>query len=134
MIALYSGLAIAISVGLALIIDNGIANPIIAMKTAMKTLAGGDKTIKIERQERSDKIGDMAEVVQVLKENIIKNDQMAEEQKVRQSVRNERAQRIEKPTPNFDCEASVTLNSVDEVADNINKTAISMTAIAKQSN
>ena len=61
MISLYIGLAIAIGVGLALVIDNGIANPIIAMKTAMKTLAGGDKTIKIERQERSDAIGDMAD-------------------------------------------------------------------------
>ena len=59
---------------------------------------------------------------------------MAEEQKVRQSARNERAQRIEKPTSDFDSEASATLNSVDEVADDIDKTAISMTAIAKQSN
>ncbi|MDE0994405.1 MAG: hypothetical protein OSA23_14705 [Rhodospirillales bacterium] len=70
-------MAIAIGVGLALVIDNGIANPIIAMKTVIKTLAGDDETIK--------------------------NDQMAEEQKVGQSARNERAQRIEKPTPDFDC-------------------------------
>ncbi len=104
MISLYIGLAIAIGVGLALVIDNGIANPIIAMQTDMRTLAGGDKTIK--------------------------NDQMVEEQKVGQSTRNERAQRIEKPTSDFDSESSATLNSVDEVADDINKTAISMTAIA----
>ena len=42
MVALYIGLAIAIGVGLALVIDNGIANPIIAMKTVIKTLAGDD--------------------------------------------------------------------------------------------
>jgi len=59
---------------------------------------------------------------------------MVEEQKVGQSARNKRAQRIGKPTSDFDSEASATLNSVDEVADDINKTAISMTAIAKQSN
>ena len=50
LIALCIGLTIAISVGLEWVIDNGIANLIITIKTTMKPLAGGDKIIKIESQ------------------------------------------------------------------------------------
>ena len=49
-------LAIVIGVALAWIIGNGIANPIIAMTNAMKVLAGGDKSIEINGQERSDEM------------------------------------------------------------------------------
>ena len=59
---------------------------------------------------------------------------MAQEQKVGQSASNERAQPIEKLISDFDSEASATLNAVDEAAGDMIKTAISMTAIAEQTN
>ena len=59
---------------------------------------------------------------------------MAQEQKVGQSASNERAQPIEKLISDFDSEASATLNGVDEAAGDMNKTAISLTAIAEWSN
>ena len=125
-------LAIVIGVALAWIIGNGIANPIIAMTNAMKVLAGGDKSIEINGQERSDEIGDMAGAVQFFKESMIEGDRLAEEQKKEQSERNARAARIEKLTSEFDTSASTILNGVDEAAGEMNKTAISMTSIAEQ--
>ena len=50
LIELCIGLIIVISIGLEWVIDNGIANLIITIKTTMKSLASGDKIINIESQ------------------------------------------------------------------------------------
>jgi len=50
LIELCIGLTIDINIGLEWVIDNGIANLIITIKTTMKPLVGGDKIIKIESQ------------------------------------------------------------------------------------
>ena len=76
----------------------------------------------------------MAGAVQFFKESMIEGDRLAEEQKKEQSERNARAARIEKLTSEFDTSASTILNGVDEAAGEMNKTAISMTSIAEQTN
>jgi hypothetical protein len=50
LIELCIGLTIEINIGLEWVIDNGIANLIITIKTTMKPLVGGDKIIKTESQ------------------------------------------------------------------------------------
>jgi hypothetical protein len=50
LIELCIGLTIEINIGLEWVIDNGIANLIITIKTTRKPLVGGDKIIKIESQ------------------------------------------------------------------------------------
>ena len=76
-----AGLAIAGLILTAFFTSRGIVNPIRAMTDAMAALAGGDKTVEIPAQERHDEIGEMAQAVQVFKENAIEMDRMAEEQK-----------------------------------------------------
>ncbi|PCI88245.1 MAG: hypothetical protein COB24_03910 [Hyphomicrobiales bacterium] len=76
-------LAISIIFGLALalLIGNGIANPIVAMTKAMKQLASGDNSVEIPATTKTDEIGDMARAVLVFKENAIKAEHLEVENK-----------------------------------------------------
>ncbi|MCJ8325118.1 MAG: CHASE3 domain-containing protein, partial [Rhizobiales bacterium] len=66
-------ISIILGLGLAYLIGNGIANPIVAMTKAMKLLAGGDNEVEVPATERKDEIGDMAKAVLVFKQNAEEN-------------------------------------------------------------
>ncbi len=76
------GVIVAVVIGLLLawLIGNGIANPIRAMTDAMQSLAKGDNTVEIPSTEKTDEIGDMAQAVQVFKENAIEAERLRGEQ------------------------------------------------------
>jgi methyl-accepting chemotaxis protein len=74
------GLSLLIGAALAFFIGRGIAGPVIAMTGAMQRLAGGDKTVAIPAQGRTDEIGQMAGAVQVFKDNMIETDRLRSEQ------------------------------------------------------
>ncbi len=86
----------AILLGLlsATLIGRGIARPIVAMTNAMQQLAGGDKTVEIPARENRDEVGLMAAAVQVFKDNMIRNEQMAAEQERERKEREEQDARI----------------------------------------
>ena len=69
----------------------GIAQPLTKMNQAMRELADGNKEIDIPAQGRADEIGDMAQAVQVFKENMIKADALAAEQAKEQIAKEEEA-------------------------------------------
>ncbi len=73
-VLLLSGLFIAIVV--ALFTARSLVNPIRAMTDAMGRLAEGDVTIDVPAREREDEIGEMAQAVQVFKENAIRMGQL----------------------------------------------------------
>lgn len=83
-----SAALLLITVALTIFIVTGITRPIAAMTSAMITLSSGEKSVEIPGTERGDEIGSMAVAVQVFKENMIENEEMAIEQK-----RFEKAQR-----------------------------------------
>ena len=66
---------------LALFLGSMLARPIIRMTQAMKTLAAGDKSIEVPSLGQKDEIGQMADAVEVFKQNAIRVDQMTAEQK-----------------------------------------------------
>jgi len=49
------------------------------MTQAMGALAGGDKTVDVPATGRTDEIGEMADAVQVFKDNMTKNDELIAE-------------------------------------------------------
>jgi methyl-accepting chemotaxis protein len=53
-----------------------VLSPIGSMTAAMNDLAGGDTTVEVPATERRDEIGEMAQAVQVFKENTIEMDRM----------------------------------------------------------
>ncbi|WP_139052168.1 methyl-accepting chemotaxis protein [Roseibium sp. TrichSKD4] len=73
--------AIGIGLGMAVLVGNGIANPIIRITSAMETLAGGNNNIEVEGQERKDEIGGIARATQVFKDNAIEKERLSKEAK-----------------------------------------------------
>ena len=133
-IAIVIAVAVAIGAVLAWIIGNGIANPIGLMTEAMGRLAKRDLEVDIPGTERTDEVGDMAGAVQVFKENMIKADEMAAEQKKDREAGEKRAQRIEDLNQGFDGESAKMLEGVAEAVTQLEATANSMSSIAEQTN
>jgi methyl-accepting chemotaxis protein len=71
---------LALTLGLAFLIPQGIVSPVRAMTEAMGRLANGDKSVEVPAQDRGDEIGEMAAAVQIFKENAIRMEEMAKEQ------------------------------------------------------
>ncbi|HAP99318.1 MAG TPA: methyl-accepting chemotaxis protein [Rhodospirillum rubrum] len=118
--------ATIIAVLAGLILRSAIAKPVSAMTEAMKRLAEGDKSIDIPARGRRDEIGAMAEAVQVFKENAIRADRLAEDQRKEQAARTARAQTIETLTTNFDGKISNLLTLVEGALTELNATAQTM--------
>jgi methyl-accepting chemotaxis protein len=74
-------LGIAAGIAVTILTMRSIVPHIASMTSAMGLLAGGDKTVEIPGTDRTDEIGEIAAAVQVFKENMIKNEEMAAEQK-----------------------------------------------------
>ena len=70
-----------------------LGRPLDEMTGAMGELAAGDKTVEIPATDRTDEIGEMAAAVQIFKENMIKNDEMAERQKKTEAEQREAEER-----------------------------------------
>jgi methyl-accepting chemotaxis protein len=67
---------LAVGVILAWLIGRGISRPVVRMCVAMRSLAGGDKSVEIPGMGRKDEIGQMAETVAVFKTNMIEADRL----------------------------------------------------------
>lgn len=115
-------------------IGTGISRPIVAITSAMKQLAGGDKTIEIPGQNHKDEVGDMAEAVQIFKENMIKTEDMTARENEDSKVRNQRATQIEQLTNGFGDTVANMLGAVTSSATQMESIATSMSQIAEDTN
>jgi methyl-accepting chemotaxis protein len=140
-----------------------IVTPVVAMTGAMDKLAGGDKTVEIPGTERTDEIGEMAAAVQIFKDNMIKNEEMAVEQKrmeEEQKVAEEKRMATEKAAEDaerqrqdqeseekakraaaldglnaeFDEKATKALESVSAAASQMKSSAETMSSTAEETN
>jgi methyl-accepting chemotaxis protein len=129
-----AGIALLFGIGAAYLIGTGVSRPILAMTGAMKTLAGGDKSIDIPGQERKDEIGSMADAVQVFKDSMIKAEALAAEQEKEQQVRLKRAQTIEELVGAFEEQSGELVSALASSATEMQATADQLTARARQTN
>ena len=125
-IALVLGIAAAVLIGI------GITRPIGAMTSAMGRLAEKDMSTEIPATENKDEIGDMARAVQVFKDNMIRADKLAEEQRVEQEKQAERARRIEHLCKTFDATSTEAVKSVASAATELQGASESMSATAEE--
>jgi methyl-accepting chemotaxis protein len=123
---------LALGIGFALLIGNGIAGPVVGMTGAMERLAGGDKAVEIPGVERKDEIGQMAATVQVFRDNMIKADQLAEEQRAEQERKEKRQKAIEGYIAQFDATVAAALKTLASASTELQTTANSMSATAEQ--
>jgi len=126
--------ALVLGLVLSFIVGRGISKPIIAMTGAMDRLAKGDKTTAIPAQGRKDEVGLMASAVQVFKDNMIKAEQLAAEQEQARKAREERAQKVDQLTKDFDQTISGVLGLLASATTELQSTAESMSATAEETN
>lgn len=111
---------------------NSISRPIREMTSIMSKLAAKDKSVKIPYSDRADEIGEMASAVQVFKDNMIKADELAEEQAIEQEKRHAHAKRIEKLTHEFSDDITSSLQTASSSATEMKATAEAMLSTAEQ--
>ncbi|WP_169562065.1 CHASE3 domain-containing protein [Sneathiella chinensis] len=87
--------ALAIGIGLALVIGNSIANPILKMTAAMNALANGKLDAEVPSASSRDEIGEMAKAMQVFKDNAIEAERLREEAERNTIEQQERERREE---------------------------------------
>jgi methyl-accepting chemotaxis protein len=114
------------------VIVRGITKPIAGMTMDMTALAEGDKSIEIEGAHRGDEIGDMAQAVEVFKENMIKADQLAAEQAAENEAKEKRRIAMEKMAADFEANVSSVLGEVGQASSTMKVTAEGMAATAEQ--
>lgn len=127
-------IAIVLGGGLGWMTGNGIANPISRMTDAMARLADGDTDTEVPDRDRRDEVGGMAAAVQVFKDNMIKADNLAAQQAEEQEARENRSQKIEQLTRDFDTNVSQLLGAVTSSTADMENTATSMQSIANDTN
>ncbi|MFL5253344.1 MAG: methyl-accepting chemotaxis protein [Rhodopila sp.] len=123
-------LAIALACGLTL--SRAVATPITGMTATMRGLAAGDVTVTVPATERRDEIGAMAQAVQVFKDNMIRNRQLATEQEAAPAAKAERATKLADLVRAFEAQVSGLVGQLSSASSQLEATAQSMSATAEQ--
>ncbi|MBL4693212.1 MAG: methyl-accepting chemotaxis protein [Magnetovibrio sp.] len=126
-------LTLILGFGIGTFIGRGITKPVQGMTQAMKSLSEGNANAEIPAQGRKDEVGEMAISVQVFKENLIKNQEMAAKAAAEQAEQDKRVELRDKITTAFDKDVTTMLESVGQSTFSMEETAQSMSAIAEQS-
>ena len=132
MIGICIALALAIGLALAWLIGNAIANPIKSMTGVMQRLAKGDKSVEIPGTERGDEIGEMAETVEVFKQNAIETDRLREEQEAAKKRADEEQRRaMLEMADGLESSVKGVVDMVSSASTEMESTAQSMTTSAE---
>ncbi|MBF0334382.1 MAG: HAMP domain-containing protein, partial [Alphaproteobacteria bacterium] len=129
LIAMVAGLAVAS------FIARGIVGPVRAMTGAMARLAGGDNAVEVPARDSTDEIGEMAQAVQIFKENAIKVVRMTAEQeeaKLRAAAEQRRA--MTKMADDFEASVKGVVQTVASAATQMNDNAEAMSSVAEETN
>ena len=129
-------LAVGLSFGLviSLFTVRSIVNPVGKMTLAMDELANENVNVDVPALENTDEIGDMAQAVQIFKDNLIRNKQMESEMEANMQARIERTELIERRTVEFDAVVSQALSTVASASTQMQSNSETMSATAEQTN
>jgi len=125
------GLGLVLGVTIAVFTTRAIATPIVEMTDAMGVLSGGDHSVGIPGQSRSDEIGNMAGAVQVFKDNMIEAERLNEEKLKSQEAQQRRVKVLDELSANFETDVTGMLGEVGSAAQLMKSTAQGMTATAQ---
>jgi len=111
----------------------GVAGPIIAMTRAMKRLADGDTAIEIPARDQQDEIGQMAQTVQVFKENALRVAALqAEQAQAEARSAQERRQARQQLADSFEASVMGVVQAVAGSAEQMQTTALGMATSARE--
>ena len=125
--AFTGGVALLIIVGLGYAMARGISAPIVAMTRAMTALAGGNTSVDIPAQDRSDEIGKMANAVSVFKQNAIDKTRLETERVASEKrAAEERREAMHQLAAEFDQKVSAVVDLVSGSAKQMHNMASEM--------
>ncbi len=126
-------ITIIIAIANFIFIQKMVGNPISSMTSLMRRLAGGDTEIEIDSTERTDEIGDMAQAVQVFKDNAIRRHRLEQEQKeVEKRMADEKMATLKEMADNFEIGVGDVVQSVSSTASRMQSSAQSMASISEE--
>jgi len=110
-----------------------ITRPIGGMTDSMGVLADGNLDAEIPSQDRTDEIGEMAEAVQVFKDNAIEVKRLEEEQKANEERQaREKREMMLKMADDFEGSVGGVVNSVSSASTEMQSSATALSATAEQ--
>ena len=132
---IWGGGALAVLLALAIgwLIGRSIGNPIASMTAIMNRLARGDNTAEVSGVGRKDEIGQMAEAVQVFKDNAIEMGRLQAEQKEQERLAaEEKRKETAKLADDLENSVKAVVTSVAGAVNQMEGTANAMSASAEQ--
>ncbi len=123
------GLAVAVFLGRAIVI------PLEAVRTAMTSLARGDNTVEVSGTDRTDEIGELAQALEVFKENAIEKGRLEAQKKAdKKHAEEEKRQAMRGLADRLESGVKSIVNNVSSAATEMDSAAQSMSAIAEETN
>jgi methyl-accepting chemotaxis protein len=109
------------------VIGRTLAKTLIGMTKAMTNLATGDVNEEIPGRDRLDEIGSMAQAMQVFKDSMIKSEQLSEQHNREHEKKELQQEKVVSATKKFERAMSSIVEFVTEAANDMQKSAKSMT-------
>ena len=126
-------LAIVIGALFAVLIGRAISRPIVRMTEAMGVLADGDLTVTVPAVGRKDEIGEMADAVQVFKDNALEVERLRKEQEEQERrVAEEKRRQMMELADGFESSVGTIIGSVSSASTELQQTAQSMSSTAEE--
>lgn len=131
--AFLSVLAVIVSSGLSFFIIRGIVVPVNGMTATMGELAKGDYSVEVPAQGQSDEIGEMAQAVQVFKENGLKVQKMQEEaEEAERRAEEEKRVAMNELADNFEREVQSLVKTVGSAAQQVDGIAQNVSGLVEE--
>ncbi|GJE04007.1 methyl-accepting chemotaxis protein [Methylobacterium isbiliense] len=115
---------------LATLLGGSIVRPILRLKDTIDDLARGNLAVEVRGTEGRDELGLIARAVAVLKDGAIERVRLEEAQAAEQSVRQRRADLVDRLVQDFEHRMSSSLSVVTAAAEELDVTARAMTDVA----
>ena len=131
----FGGLVVVVLIGSTVFGMISIAKPIRAIAGVLEKLAAGDKSIDVPYVQRGDEVGETARAANVFKDNLIRMDQMAAEQKAAEArAAAEKKQAMHQLASSFEQAVGGIIGAVSSAAGQLQGAAQTMSAAAEQTN
>ena len=126
-------IALVLGAGLAVFLGRAISRPIIDMTGAMEKLAAGNLKTQVPAVGRTDEIGQMADAVQVFKDNAIEVERLKQESEEQERrAAEDRRRSMNEMADSFEASVKGVVQTVSSAAEELQATAQQMSTTAEQ--
>lgn len=115
-----------------IISQKGIVNPMRKIVACLSELANGNLNIDVYGTDRKDEVGEIAETTLVFKQNMLRNKEMEEEQRKEQIAKEQRQNKIDAATKDFELAMTDVVQLVTSASAELQNSAQSLSALAEE--